>query len=197
MSEKKVEDYLQKHPNWEEELKQLRAILKKSPLDETVKWGAPTYTYKNSNIVAMGAFKQHIGLWFFQGVFLDDPHGLLQNAQEGKTKAMRQIRFEKGDQIEESILLSYITEAIENEKAGKKMSPNRDVTYELPADLTQRFKENSTLEKAFYALSPGKQKEYANYIIEAKREATKLSRLSKIIPMIEDGKGLYDKYKNC
>ena len=41
------------------------------------------------------------------------------------------------------------------------------------------------------------QREYADYIESAKREATKITRLEKIIPLIEKGIGLNDKYKNC
>ena len=43
----------------------------------------------------------------------------------------------------------------------------------------------------------GKQREYSEYIIEAKREETKQKRVEKIIPMIKIGAGLNDKYKNC
>ena len=41
----------------------------------------------------------------------------------------------------------------------------------------------------------GKRKEYAAYVIEAKREETKVKRLEKIKPMILEGIGLNDKYR--
>lgn len=50
---------------------------------------------------------------------------------------------------------------------------------------------------AFKALTSGKQREYAGHIAEAKREATKLTRLQKVLPMIREDKGLHDKYRNC
>jgi len=46
-------------------------------------------------------------------------------------------------------------------------------------------------------LSLSKQREYSEYISEAKRETTKVTRLKKITPLIEAGKGLHDKYKKC
>ena len=46
-------------------------------------------------------------------------------------------------------------------------------------------------------LTPGKQREYAEYIQTAKQDATKQTRLEKITPMILKGVGLNDKYKNC
>ena len=56
---------------------------------------------------------------------------------------------------------------------------------------------NSSLEEAYNTLSPSKQREYCDYIESAKKEATKLTRLEKIKPLIIEGKGLHDKYKNC
>ena len=47
------------------------------------------------------------------------------------------------------------------------------------------------------ALTPGKQREYANHIASAKQAATKTSRLQKILPLIEAGGGLHDKYRDC
>ncbi|VTP97122.1 YdeI/OmpD-associated family protein [Sphingobacterium daejeonense] len=49
--------------------------------------------------------------------------------------------------------------------------------------------------ESYYQLTPGKQKEYAEYIEEAKQEKTKISRVEKIISLVLAGKGLHDKYK--
>ncbi|WP_378173280.1 YdeI/OmpD-associated family protein [Aquimarina sp. SS2-1] len=47
----------------------------------------------------------------------------------------------------------------------------------------------------FGKLTPFKQKEYKEYIATAKREATRISRVEKIIPMILKGIGLNDTYR--
>ncbi|MBT8304183.1 MAG: YdeI/OmpD-associated family protein, partial [Bacteroidia bacterium] len=67
----------------------------------------------------------------------------------------------------------------------------------IPKELEDILKPNLDLKKCFDALSPYKQREYCEYIGSAKRESTKQTRLDKIIPMILEGKGLNDKYKNC
>ena len=77
------------------------------------------------------------------------------------------------------------------------IAPKSTKDVAIPDLLKAAFKEDSSLETWFKKLTPGKQKEYANYIAEAKRDTTKQSRLEKITPMIKNGKGLYDKYKNC
>ena len=175
----------------------MRTIFGNTELKEEIKWGAPTYTLNKKLVAGMAAFKNHFGIWFFQGVFLSDTYGKLFNAQEGKTKAMRQWKFQEGDLIDEDMVLSYIEEAIQNCKDGKEVNVQRKVGVTIPPLLKETFKENSKLDAAFKALTPGKQREYAEYIGDAKRAETQQKRLVKITPMIIDGKGLHDKYKNC
>jgi uncharacterized protein YdeI (YjbR/CyaY-like superfamily) len=94
--------------------------------------------------------------------------------------------------------LSYVKEAIENQKLGKEIKPAQKGTkVVIPVELKTVLKESKILNDAFTNLTPGKQREYADYIDSAKREVTKISRLEKIKPMILKGIGLNDKYKNC
>lgn len=197
MPVKSVEEYIGGHPGWENELRELREMILSTEVDETIKWGAPVYTVNGKNVVAIAAFKNHAALWFYQGALLKENTTLLQNAQEGKTKALRQIRFEKGDEIPVETLRKYVLEAIQNQKEGKEIKPVTGKKVEIPPLMSSAFAGDNNLKKAFFDLSPGKQREYCEHIIEAKREATKLSRLEKITPMIKGGQGLYDRYKNC
>lgn len=197
MAAKNVDQYIVNHPNWEEELKQLREIVNSTGLEETVKWGGPVYTLEGKNVIGIGAFKNHCALWFFQGALLKDNTDLLVNAQEGKTKALRQIRFEKGEKLPLKELKKYIKEAIRNQKEGKELKPDTNKSTDIPIELETAFQQDRALKKAFKDLSPGKQREYCQHVSEAKRETTKTKRLEKIIPMIKAGVGLNDKYKNC
>ncbi|GAA4318709.1 YdeI family protein [Pontixanthobacter gangjinensis] len=197
MPVKNAEEYISSHEYWEEELRQLHEMIMTTELKSEIKWGAPVYTLDGKNVVGLGAFKNHFGLWFFNGALLKENTALLVNAQEGKTKALRQIKFEKGDNLKTSVLLPYIQEAIQNQKEGKEIKPVKVKTLVIPPELAAALKADRELEKYFNELTPGKQREYAAHIKEAKREATKISRIEKIIPMIKKGVGLNDKYKNC
>lgn len=81
-----------------------------------------------------------------------------------------------------------------NEEKTKGM---RQWRFDSMAEMKIRLSSDGKYKNAFERLSPGKQREYADYISEAKRVETKESRLEKITPMIADGVGLHDKYKNC
>ncbi|WAC01985.1 DUF1801 domain-containing protein [Lacinutrix neustonica] len=192
-----VEEYIETNAHFEDALLTLRHLIHTTELQETIKWSAPVYTIKDKNVIGLGAFKNHFGIWFFNGVFLKDNHNLLVNAQDGKTKALRQMRFESLEEIDKDLVLAYIKEAIENQKLGKEIKPVRNVKKALciPNELQNLLDNASAFRLAYEKLTPGKQREYCEYIIEAKREATKQSRLEKIIPMIVAGVGLHDKYK--
>ncbi len=194
----KLKAFFSEEHKFKKEVKKLREILLKSDLEETYKWNFPTYTLDNKNIVAIGKFKNHFGVWFFNGAFLSDPYQVLENAQEGKTMAMRHWKFHNENEIDEKKISQYLSEAIKNQKKGTSLAPIRkkkSTKLELPDLLIKAFNANPEAKKAFNVLTPYKQKEYVEYMEEAKLEKTKISRLAKILPMILEGKGLNDKYR--
>ena len=146
-------------------------------------------------MAGVGAFKEFVSVWFFQGALLKDEHGVLVNAQEGKTRAMRQWRFQAPDEIDEPLLRAYVDEAIENQRQGREIKAERTKLVEVPDELANALAEHRDAGEQFNALTPGKQREYAEYIAEAKREETRARRLEKVLPMIRAGIGLNDQYK--
>lgn len=194
-----VDEYILVDEQWQKELLLIRSILLETEFVETIKWGVPVYTINAKNVLGIAAFKNYVGIWFYQGVFLKDEQNKLFNAQEGKTKALRQWRFANLIEIEEniSIIKIYIEEAIENQKQGKELKVIRKTELLLPFEMTELFSKNTVLKKSFESLTKGKQREYVEYVSSAKRDATRLSRLEKITPMILNGIGLNDKYRKC
>ena len=195
---KEVINYITIKEKWKEELELLRKTLLATKMEEAIKWGAPTYVYKNKNIVGLAAFKNYCGLWFFQGGLLKDDHKVLMNAQEGKTKAMLQWRFFSLDEIDVNLITEYALEAMQNVDEGKEIKPNRaKKELIIPELLKKALDKDEKVKIIFDSFTLSKKREYADYISEAKREATKQNRLEKIIPMILNKIGLHDTYKNC
>lgn len=96
---------------WRAEAARLRALVLACGLEETVKWGAPVYVRAGKNVVSVAAFKSYFGLWFFDGAKLADKEGVLVNAQEGKTKSMRQWRMTAAKDIKPALVKEYVKEA--------------------------------------------------------------------------------------
>ncbi|HNP07299.1 MAG TPA: DUF1801 domain-containing protein [Cyclobacteriaceae bacterium] len=194
-SHKSVKHYIHNKKQWTNELVTLREILLSTGMKEEVKWGVPVYSYEGKNVAGIAAFKSYVGLWFYQGALLKGAKKKLVNAQEGKTKALRQWRFTSMKEIDEKLIRTYLKEAIQNVKAGKEIKPDRDKPIAIPKELSSHLKKTPSALKAFNLLSKGKQREYAEHIEEAAKPETKSRRIKKILPMIVNGDGLHDKYK--
>ncbi|MCC4213913.1 YdeI/OmpD-associated family protein [Leeuwenhoekiella parthenopeia] len=192
----KIKAYFEQEHEFKDALLKLRAIFQETELTETFKWNSPVYTLNGKNVAGLARFKNHFGVWFFHGALLQDPKKLLFNAQEGKTKALRQLRYERISDIDKVQLKDFLKQAISNQKKGldiKTASSGSEVA--LPDELKQAFAIHFGLEDEFHTLTPGLQKEYAEYITAAKQPKTRLSRLEKAIPLIKKRVGLNDKYK--
>ena len=191
-----VDDYINNAEYWQAELIRLREILLTTKLIETVKWGSPCYTHNDKMVVGLGSFKSYVGLWFFQGALLADRDNVLMNAQEGRTKAMRQWRFSSEKEIKARKIKAYIKEAIELQDQGHEIKPDRSKLVEIPRELKTALARDKKAAAKFKVLTKGRQREFADYISGAKRAETKKRRLEKILPMIKGGVGLNDKYRS-
>ena len=105
-------------PDWRgQQLARLRKlILATDPrVVKEWKWDTPVWSHKG-NVVAAGAFKDHVKLNFFKGALLLDPHGLFNAGFEAKTS--RGIDLHQGDKINETALKELIRAAVALNVAG-------------------------------------------------------------------------------
>lgn len=195
MAVQSPDEYFAKQLQFSAELNELRRILLKSGLTETIKWGIPCYCFEKHNVVATCEFKSYFGLWFYQGALLNDESNQLINANEENTKALRQWRMTSMEDIDEQLILSYIHESIENFKIGNIILPERDKEISVPEELQAALNQHKELTSKFDELSKTKKRDFCEYIATPKRAETKQQRIEKIIPLIMSGIGLHDKYK--
>jgi len=186
-------DFYFKDKKWQEELEQLRKIALDCQLTEELKWGTPCYTYQKKNIVLIHDFKEYCAFLFFKGALLKDTEGILIQQSEN-VQAARQIRFTNLKEItaQKSILKAYIYEAIEIEKAGLKVELKKTSEFPVSDEFQQQLDNDSTLKKAFEALTPGRQRAYLLNFSQPKQAKTREARVEKAIPNILNGKGLND-----
>lgn len=183
-----------RNQQWAEELILLKSILNQTELIETTKWGGIVYTLNNKNVLGIGGFKNYFTIWFWNGVFLKDELKVLVNANEGVTKGLRQWRFASAGEVNQKQVLAYVKEAIENEKLGKVIKPEKKEM--VISDFFQsELNADKAFKTAFEQFSPYKQKEFLEYIDSAKQEKTKIDRMAKIKPMVLENIGLNDKYR--
>ncbi len=160
----RAEALFQKHPGWRPTLTALYQILRNSELEETVRWGVPTWTHKGSIVVSLVAFKPYAGLWFHQGALLDDPLGVLAKPEGSNIKAQRQWRFKAEDKLSARKVNDYLRGAIRLAEQGIKVAPEKGRPVEIPPVLAAQFRFDETLKASFEALSLSKRREYAEYV---------------------------------
>lgn len=189
----KIDAYLSKAKRWREEFERLRIIILDCQLTEELKWGVPCYTFQDGNIVLIHGFKEYCALLFFKGVLLKDAKGILITQTEN-VQAARQIRFTNAREIDklETVLKSYIYEAIEVEKSGLSVSFKKTTEFTIPEEFQNKLNDIPALKKAFNALTSGRQRAYILYFSAPKQSKTRESRVEKCIPQILAAKGLKD-----
>jgi uncharacterized protein YdeI (YjbR/CyaY-like superfamily) len=178
---------------WAAEIAAMRRLLASFAMKEERKWGKPTYTVDGKNIVILQGFKEYFALGFFQGALLKDREKLL--VQLGQVQAGRVMKFTGAKEIKASAatIKAYVREAIAVAKAGLRVPPKKTSDYPVPEELTERFRTDARLKRAFEALTPGRQRSYLYHFAAAKQSATRAARIEKAAPAIFEGRGFLER----
>jgi uncharacterized protein YdeI (YjbR/CyaY-like superfamily) len=175
---------------------------KASPeVEEAIKWGMPFFVLHGVILSNMAAFKQHSSLGFWGpemlAVLAEDGIG----SQGGMGSLGKITRVE--DLPSDKKLLSYFRQATVLVASGQRtksmMRPPKTSkpAPEIPAELASALKKNKTAAKVFADFSLSCQREYADWITDAKRPETKEKRVAQAVEWIAEGKQRNWKYQNC
>jgi hypothetical protein len=106
-----ISAYIAKLGDWRGKMiARLRTLIAEAGpgLTEDWKWNTPVWSAKG-NVLAVGAFQDHVKLNFFKGASLDDPHHLFNAGLEAK--ASRAIDIAERDRIDEPALKELVRAA--------------------------------------------------------------------------------------
>ncbi len=178
---------------WKAEIAEMRRVLAGLAMKEACKWGKPTYTVDGKNVVILQGFKDCFALGFFQGALLKDRKKVL--VQLGQVQAGRVMKFAsvKDIQARAATIEAYVREAIAVEKAGLRIEKRETSDFPVPVELTERFRSDPRLRRAFAALTPGRQRSYLYHFGAAKQSATRVARIEKAMPAIFEGRGFLER----
>jgi uncharacterized protein YdeI (YjbR/CyaY-like superfamily) len=114
--------------------------------------------------------------------------------QTANVQAARQMRFTSEKEITKmkATIKAYIQEALNVEKAGLKVPMKETAEFDMPTEFKAALNEMPELKKAFYQLTPGRQRGYLLHFSSAKQTKTREARIEKYTPGILKGKGLED-----
>jgi uncharacterized protein YdeI (YjbR/CyaY-like superfamily) len=185
-------------------LQHLRELIHKTlpEVEETIKWGHPFFMYRGLMLSNIAAFKQHcsIGLWGDQvkdklaaaGAYEASAMGVL-----GKLTSLKDLPSDR----ELAAYLRTAAASIDTGARTKNYSRPRPSTpkppSQVPAALAAALKKNKAAATHFAAMPPGCQREYSDWIAEAKRDETRDKRTATAVEWIAAGKRRNWKYENC
>ena len=157
----------------------------------------PFFEYKGDNLCHMAAFKQHAVFSFWKAPLMKDPV-LMENAKAetamghlGRITSLRDLPADKK-------LTAYIKEAMNLNEQGIKIpkaKPKAVKPVAVPDYFLKAIKKNKKAWAVFQKFPPGHINEYVEWITEAKREETRISRIEKAVAMMEEGKDRNWKYR--
>jgi uncharacterized protein YdeI (YjbR/CyaY-like superfamily) len=164
-------------------------------VEESLKWSMPFFSYKAAPMCMMAAFKQHcsFGFWLSKEVTGgSDEDGM---GQFGKLATLKDLPSDRQ-------LAAYLKKAMAPNEAGvKKARPKAAArpAPTLPDDLSALLakRQHAAARKAWESFPPGTQREYAEWIAEAKTDATRQKRLATTLEWLAEGKRRHWKYEKC
>ncbi|HTI65498.1 MAG TPA: YdeI/OmpD-associated family protein [Gemmatimonadaceae bacterium] len=160
-------------------------------VEETIKWGFPNYQYKGM-LCSMAAFKEHCTFGFWKGSLIVDAADRRSDEAMGQLGRITRL----SDLPPRKKLVGYVRKAKELNDAGVKVAkPSKPKpALEPPADLLAALKKNKKAQAAFDKFPPSHRREYVEWIVEAKTDATRQRRLAQAVEWMAEGKPRNWKY---
>lgn len=164
-------------------------------VEESIKWGMPSFSHAGGLLCGMAAFKQHASFGFWKHALVVG-EGAPRDGM-GSYRKMTSIR----DLPPKRTLLAHIRRAMAfNEAGAKHPAPRTPAARPLPAtpdDLAAALAGHPAARACFEAFPPSCKREYIEWIVEAKRAETRARRLAQAVEWMAEGKRRNWKYEAC
>jgi hypothetical protein len=192
----RVDDYIARAaPFAQPILARLRAWVHEAcpSVEETLKWGMPSFQYGGGILCQMAAFKQHASFGFWKHAEV-----MGTQARDGMGSLGRLALLQ--DLPPKRALIAQVRTAMALNEAGAKTPRTGKVgtprpRAELPDDLGAALKRTPAALAAYQAFSPSQQREYAEWITDAKRAETRARRIEQAVAWMAEGKARHWKYQ--
>lgn len=170
-------------------------------IEETIKWGVPAFELEGI-VAMMAAFKKHVAFGFWSERLIrgklgtDSKRMFPKDAKLGMGGRRYQARAELPA---DAVILRAVKAAAAINEAGER--PKRELKRKPPARvppyLAAALKKNAKARATYAKLTQGQQREYVDWLVEAKQAATRERRLAQAIEWLAAGKRRYWKYQDC
>jgi uncharacterized protein YdeI (YjbR/CyaY-like superfamily) len=166
-------------------------------VDETIKWGMPFFVDEGRIVAHMAAFKQHCAFGFWRG------RNVANTGREGEAMGqfgrIASVADLPSPREFKSLVKAAAAQARERAQAAPAVArrPAAPAPAPIGTELRAALQGHAAARRGFESLTPGRQREYVEWIAEAKREATRTRRIAQALEWLVDGKSRNWKYEAC
>ena len=178
-------------------LKRLRKLVHTGcpNVEETMKWSFPHFMH-HGVLCSMASFKAHCTFGFWKGSLMKSLAATKKSDQAmGQYGRMTSLKDLPSDQV----ILKQIREAAQLNEQGIKVERPKKAKQPLkiPPYFTKALKGSPKALETFHNFSLSHQREYIEWITEAKTDATRRKRLDTTLQWLTEGKSRNWKYEQC
>jgi hypothetical protein len=159
-------------------------------VQETLKWGVPSFEYKGL-LCGVAAFKEHVRFGFWKSQLLGS------SGREGDALAQFGLVKSMDDVPPEKELIALVKRAAELNEQGVKAPRAKTAPkppLKVPSYFAAALAKNRKAQANFAAFPPSHKREYVEWIVDAKQEATRERRIATAVEWIAEGKSRNWKY---
>jgi uncharacterized protein YdeI (YjbR/CyaY-like superfamily) len=163
-------------------------------VEETIKWSMPAYTIGGKILLITAAFKGHTALNFWRGQELESTHSTVgAMGQFGKIKSVDELPSDG----ELDRLIREAAELAKSAPAPRKAKHQPKPAPELHPDFAAALSKAPKSKAVLDGFPPSAQRDYFEWIAEAKQDATRQKRIATAVEWLSEGKRRHWKYQNC
>ena len=184
-------------------LRHVRALMHKGcpRIEETIKWGVPAFE-RDGIVAMMAAFKRHVAFGFWSEKLIREKLGAEAARvfpKDAKLGMGGRRYLSRAELPPDAAVLRAVKVAVALNESGErpKRAQKRKPPPKAPPYLATALKKDAKARATWARLTPGQQREYVEWLVEAKREETRARRLLETLSLLAAGRSRYWKYQDC
>jgi uncharacterized protein YdeI (YjbR/CyaY-like superfamily) len=160
-------------------------------IEEAMKWGHPTYCRGGKILLGTAAFKEHAAVNFWRGQELGLAREEGAMGQLGKLKSVADLPPNLDELIAKAAELAQSAPAPRKTKHAPKPVP------QLHPDFAKALAKAPKAKAVLDSFPPSAQRDYLEWISEAKQESTRAKRIATAVEWLTEGRRRHWKYEGC
>ena len=163
---------------------------------ETMKWSFPHFDYKGM-MCSMASFKEHCAFGFWKQQLMEDAAFPAEKTAMGSFGRITSVKDLPDDKTMKKLIVAAVKLNDDGVKVKRAFVAKGNKELVVPEILVAALDANASAAETFNNFPYSCKKEYAEWITEAKTDATRDKRLATTIEWLTEGKRRHWKYEKC